>query len=260
MKTRPVLVRLFPLIAVVLKPGLAPAQIPERFTNLQVLPRDTSRKELTQTMRGWASALGVRCGHCHSGGNPETLQGVDFASDSKWEKRTAREMLRMVRGIESRYLRKIEGRPLPAAGAAARPRLSVTCVTCHHGLARPETLDAALERVLRTDGAEAAVRTYRELRAQYLDRGSYDFSERSVNTLAERLLDEKKAGEAALLLEASAEFNKDAAWLQHLLGEARLAGGDRAGALAAFSIALALNPQNGLTRKRVEELQGEKPR
>jgi tetratricopeptide (TPR) repeat protein len=232
----------------------ASAQMPERFTNLQVLPRDIPRKELSLTMRSWASALGVRCGHCHVGGNPDTLEGVDFASDAKWEKRTAREMLRMVQAIGASYLRKIESRPASAGSAALSP-VSVSCITCHHGLARPETLDAVLDRVLRADGVEAAAQRYRELRAEYLTRGSYDFSERSVNTLAERLMEQKKHREAAVLLETSADFNQDAAWLQHLLGEARLALGDKAKALAAFSRALALNPHNDWTRKRLEEVQ-----
>jgi polyisoprenoid-binding protein YceI len=231
----------------------AAAQIPEKFTNLQVLPKDTSRKDLVLTMRGWASALGVRCGNCHVGGNPETLEGVDFASDEKWQKRTARAMVHMVRAVQSDYLAALEARSV-AAGATAEPAVALSCATCHRGLPRPETLDVLLDRIIRTEGPAAALRTYRELRQQYLGRGSYDFSERPLNTVAERLLQEKRAGDAASLLEVGAELNPEAAWLRHLLGEARLAGGDRAGALAAFERALALSPQNDLTRKRVHEL------
>src|SRR5262245_47987825 len=91
--------------------SLASAQIPDKFTNLQVLPKDSSKLQLVTTMRGFASALGVRCTHCHSGGSPDTLQGVDFASDAKWEKRTARTMLRMVNALESDYLAHLEPRP-----------------------------------------------------------------------------------------------------------------------------------------------------
>ena len=234
-------------------------QIPERFTNLEVLPKDIGRRDLVQTMREWASALGVRCGHCHTGGNPETLEGVDFASDEKWEKRTARAMLRMVRAVETDYLQRLESRP-ETAGAKPGPAVALACVTCHRALRRPETIDVVLARVLHEDGPEAAVRTYKELRQQYLGRGSYDFSERPVNTLAERLLHEKRSGDARRLLEMSADFNPDAAWLRHLLGEARLAEGDRAGALAAFERALALSPENTLTRKKVDELRATGPR
>jgi hypothetical protein len=246
-------VKVAALLALSARPGAG--QIPERFTNLRVFPKDTSRKDLVREMRGWASALGVRCGHCHTGGNPETLEGVDFASDAKWEKRTARSMLRMVRGVEADYLHKLERRPTVTGTTGLRPP-PLTCMTCHHGLTRPEALDAVLERSLRAEGAEAAVRTYKELRTKYLDRGSYDFSERSVNTLAERLMQEKRNHDAVVLLEASATFNPDAAWQQHLLGEALLAEGDRTRARAAFARALALNPQNDMTRKRLEELGG----
>jgi len=231
----------------------ASAQIPEKFTNLQVVPKDTSRKELVWLMRGWASALGVRCGHCHTGGNPDTLEGVDFASDDKWEKRTARSMARMVRGLDADYMQKLESRPA-SASVKADPKVAVTCATCHRGLRRPETLDVLLDRVVRAEGAEAAVKTYKDLRKDYLGRGSYDFSERPINTVAEGLMRDQRAKDAAVLLEMGAELNPEASWLTHLLGEARLAEGDRKGALAAYERALALNPQNVATRKRLEEL------
>ena len=242
-------------VGLVLVGGPARAQIPERFTNLRVLPKDVSRRDLVETMRSWASALGVRCGHCHTGGNPDTLEGVDFSSDAKWEKRTARSMLEMVRAIEATHLRGLERRSAPP-GAPTLPPVSLACITCHRGLTRPETLEVVLDRVVQSEGAEAAARTYKKLRAEHLGRGSYDFSERPVNVLAERLLQQKRGRDAAVLLEASLEFNADAAWQQHLLGEARLAAEDRPGALAAFTRALALNPKNVLTRKKVEELQG----
>ena len=47
----------------------AAAQIPEKFVNLQVLPKDLARDSLVQIMRGFSFALGVRCQHCHSGGD-----------------------------------------------------------------------------------------------------------------------------------------------------------------------------------------------
>jgi hypothetical protein len=238
--------------------GPASAQIPERFTNLQVLPKDTSRKDLVWIMRGWASALGIRCGHCHVGGNPDTLEGVDFASDEKWEKRTARGMAKMVRALDEDYMQRLESRPL-SANAQPEPKVAVSCATCHRGLRRPETLDVLLGRIVRTEGADAAVRTYKDLRKEYLGRGSYDFSERPLNTVAESLMQEKRTHDAALLLEMGAEFNPDAAWLRHLLGDALLAEGDRKGALAAYERALALSPENTLTRKKLDELKAREP-
>jgi hypothetical protein len=43
----------------------AAAQFPDKFTNLKVLPKDISKRELESTMRGFAFALSVRCDHCH---------------------------------------------------------------------------------------------------------------------------------------------------------------------------------------------------
>ena len=68
------------------------AQIPDKFTNLKVLPKDISKQELQSTMRGFAFALGVRCEHCHVEKKaPE--HGLDFAADDKDAKKTARLML-----------------------------------------------------------------------------------------------------------------------------------------------------------------------
>ena len=43
----------------------ASAQIPDKFTNLQVLPKDTSKADLQSSMRKFAFALNVRCPYCH---------------------------------------------------------------------------------------------------------------------------------------------------------------------------------------------------
>src|SRR5262249_27152808 len=159
------------IVATVLGAGARPgaAQLPEKFTNLQVLSKDMTRDELVRVMRGWASALGARCDYCHSGGNPQTLEGVDFAADTKREKRIAREMFRMVRALNTDYVAKREPRPA-TEGAAAFP-LRVECVTCHRGLSRPETINALLDRVLAKDGAAATLATYKEMRGQLLASG-----------------------------------------------------------------------------------------
>jgi len=106
----------------------APAQIPEKFTNLRVLPKDIPREELVRVMRGFTGALGVRCNHCHVGPGPATLEGFDFASDDKEAKRVARVMMRMTREINTRLL--------PQTGRS--PLTEVRCMTCHRGVAKPE--------------------------------------------------------------------------------------------------------------------------
>ena len=102
--------------------------IPEKFTNLQVMPKDVSRAELTMIMRMFAMGLGVRCEHCHVGEGND-LSKFDFAADTKAPKATARQMMRMVLHIQD---------DLKGIGDPARmPK--VTCYTCHRGQKMPAT-------------------------------------------------------------------------------------------------------------------------
>src|SRR5262249_58074012 len=110
-------------------------QIPEKFTNLQVLPRGISRSELTNIMRGFSFSLGVRCENCHVAKTPGALIGMDFAADTQDMKKTARTMLRMVDAINRDYVGKLE-KPT---------QTRVDCATCHHGLQHPRSLQAVLE-------------------------------------------------------------------------------------------------------------------
>src|SRR5919202_4175897 len=80
----------------------AQMQIPEKFENLKVLPKDIPRDTLVQVMRTFAMSLGVRCTYCHATepGGPEAggaagraaagapaggpaMERINFASDEK---------------------------------------------------------------------------------------------------------------------------------------------------------------------------------
>src|SRR5215813_8107792 len=82
------------------------------FKNLQVLRPDTDA-DLYGAMSFMAGSLGVTCEHCHV--NP-------WDSDERDAKKTARQMMRMVREINETYF---DGRPV------------VTCAACHHGSLKP---------------------------------------------------------------------------------------------------------------------------
>ena len=236
---------LLPISLLVLLAGLASradGQIPEEFTNLQVLPKDIERRALIETMRGFSFALGVRCEHCHVGG--PMLEDVDFASDEREAKGIARRMLRMVEAINREHISPIRG-----------GETIVQCFTCHRGIARPVTIESILEEVLEADGVEAVVARYRELRNDHYGRGSYDFRDIPLNRLGESLLGAGKAIEAISILELNAEFHADSAWIHQLLGEAYLASGDREKARAAFERSLAIAPENSAVKKRLEELE-----
>lgn len=106
-----------------------------RPTNLQVLPKDISDKQLMNYMHGFKNALGVECSFCHEG-NPATHR-MNFASDAKPQKNTARTMIRMTEEINAKYLSTVHD---PDAAPAQK---IVTCGTCHRGHSMPAPFVAA---------------------------------------------------------------------------------------------------------------------
>lgn len=98
----------------------APAQ------NLQVLPKDMPRPEITALMRTFTAALGVQCTHCHVGTPQERFK------DDLPTKASARKMLKMVLAMNADPLGVKPGEPN-----------KVTCYTCHRGALKPLTAPPA---------------------------------------------------------------------------------------------------------------------
>ena len=102
----------------------------EQYVNLKVLPKNISSKDLQGIMTDdFEDGLGVTCGFCHA--DAKSGHGLDFASDAKPEKEIARAMMRMTLGINKKYFRVKH----PVLGSAV---LTVTCNTCHKGVAFPD--------------------------------------------------------------------------------------------------------------------------
>ncbi|MDP9047043.1 MAG: c-type cytochrome [Bacteroidota bacterium] len=107
--------------------GFKPAD--QQYVNLKVLPKNISSKDLQKIMvDDFEDGLGVACNFCHSA--DKTTGQLDFAADGKPEKEIAREMMRTTIGINKRFF-KIKH---PMIGGA----LTVTCNTCHNGVAFPD--------------------------------------------------------------------------------------------------------------------------
>jgi tetratricopeptide (TPR) repeat protein len=221
------------------------AQIPTKYTNLKVLPADIERPALVFTMRNIAGSLGVRCDHCHVGGDPETLRGVDFASDSLPSKRTARRMLEMVRAINQDYV--------AAIAPDSTRRIEVTCFTCHRGVQRPEPLERILIRLATTEGLPAAMTEYRKLRGTYYGRAAYDFGEGILPWAAELLL-ATRPDLSLELLRSNLEFFPSSAPTYSLMGRISLQRGDTAQAIAHFTRALELLPGDRFLTQALERL------
>jgi tetratricopeptide (TPR) repeat protein len=219
------------------------AQMPDKFTNLQFFPKDIAKKELVSTMRGFSFALGVRCEHCHLQKADKTM---DFAADDKQEKKTARLMLRMVTAINGDYISKV---------LTPTPPARVECVTCHHGLAEPRTINSVLLHTITTKDVNTAIAQYRDLRKQYYGTARYDFGETPLNILTEALMAKERNKDAAAIEELNLELNAPVtAWSLHLAGMAHRASGDLEKAKANYQDALQLDPKDTWAKTQLSEL------
>lgn len=100
------------------------------YRNLKVLPKDISSKDLQGIMvDDFEDGLGVTCSFCHA--NAKTGHGLDFESDAKPEKEIARAMMRMTIGINKKYFKQKHA-------LLGGDGLTVTCNTCHKGVAFPD--------------------------------------------------------------------------------------------------------------------------
>ena len=221
------------------------AQIPDEFTNLKMLPKDISKRELVKIMRSWSGALGARCSYCHVAEDPTDLATFDFASDDKEEKRAAHVMIEMAGEINAVHLSKLEH------GGEARVR----CITCHHGVPKPETIDNVVADVLEKDGLDKAAAEYRKLREEYYGKAAYDFSAGPLNALAERLAQEDKdVANAIAVVRLNIEFNPDDASSHLMLGQLYQASGDKAAAIASIEKSLELDPDNQWAKGLLEKI------
>jgi tetratricopeptide (TPR) repeat protein len=239
-------VRWLTVIAVVIVATRAHAQIPEKFENLQVFPRDVPRAELVQRMREFSFALGVRCEHCHN----EPSEGVAnrYASDAKPLKTQARAMLRMVASINGTLLAQLPSHATPA--------VKVDCVTCHRGLPLPKTLQTTLYEIATADGAAAAAARYRELRKTQFGTGRYNFGEWETNELARRLAETGNTDAAITMLQTNAEFYPQSPDIDVMLGELHLRRGEKDVAIGRFRSALTKAPDHERAKLRLRELEG----
>jgi tetratricopeptide (TPR) repeat protein len=243
------------LLAILLVgPSSASAQIPDTFKNLKVLPKDITKDQLLQVMRGFTTGLGVRCDFCHvepagprGPGGPPT----DFASDEKEDKAKARVMMKLVHAINTDYLPQLsEGEAPP----------QITCETCHRGTDEPpEPLSTKLAHAVTTKGVDAAFDTYADLKTKYSEAGLYDFREPSLLRTARTLAEEQHAPEALAFMKKAKAMFPQSAEVAASLGSALVQAGDVEGGKAELERALTLDPNNGQARFVLERLKRTAP-
>ena len=221
---------------------------PEEFTNLQILPEDIEPRQLTNMMRGFATGLGVRCEHCHVGEPGQPLSSFDFASDDREAKIKAREMMRMVRAVNSEYLTQL--------GERSEPPIEVQCATCHHGQSRPQTLQRVLLEAHEKDGLDAVRDKYGELRKIYYGTWTFDFTESQLVGVAQQIAVREKSDDAIAILQLNVEYFPQSGTTHYAIGEQYLIRGDTTAAVSSYRTSLELQPDNRAARRRLSELGG----
>ena len=258
-------------LSVVAFASTAVAQLPQKPENLQVLPKTMPTDSVVPIMRGITLSLGVRCSFCHveregaaapppaapapgapptsAGGGPgpgfDPFRNIDFKSDEKDHKKTARVMMRMVDSINTRFLAAIPNRDDPPT--------NVTCMTCHRGLSKPATIETVLMNTIARAGVDSAIVRYRLLRND-LASGKYNFSEQPVSDVAQKLSAQAKYDDAIKLLTMLQEFYPNSANIDFQLAETYIAKGDRDQGIARLRAVLAKNPNDRRARQRLQQL------
>lgn len=220
---------------------------PEKAKNLKVLPKDTDPQKLRAIMGAFSSSLGVRCQYCHVGKEGQPLSTFDFPSDSVPKKDIARGMMKMVESINA-DIEKIT--------PASQDRITVGCVTCHHGVARPRTLADELAKVYDASGPDSVAARYRALRTRYYGSGSYDFSENALGGVARRAIEKKDYPSAIALLKVNVEQFPESGMAHGMLAEAYVAAGDTVHAIPELERSVQLDPRNERAARTLKQLKG----
>jgi hypothetical protein len=192
-------------------------------------------------MQQVAAALGVACEYCHAPRGESPRQ----TANGRPRLDVGREMIAMTHALNASVQ--------SATGKTAREAAAVTCATCHRGVAIPRPLGDILIVTGVREGADAAVKQYRELRAQYYGRGSYDFGEETLLGVARRLANARP--EVAIpLAELNLEFFPKS--VNSLVQKAIAQGGrDDEGAVVTLKKALEIDPENGEIKGRLYQIE-----
>lgn len=239
----------YKLALLLIIPSVLAAQVPDKFTNLKILPKTISKEDLLKVMRSFSEALGTRCDFCHAE-NKSKANSLDFASDDKTAKAVARIMLNMTNDINNQDLSKLKD-----FEQFKDDIVQVKCVTCHHGVTVPQTLSQVLMEAIKTDGLEEAVNTYHKLYDQYYGGFSYNFKDNSLAELTHMLLEDKNFDAAVRISNLNIEMYPKSGLAYFTLGETCEAIGDKAKAIENVKKALELIPDNMMFQRKLQQLQ-----
>jgi hypothetical protein len=216
-------------------------------TNLQIIPKDTPRPQVIQTMQAFTQSLGVQCAYCHVDEGRGGRQ--DYAADEKPTKKAARGMMIFAREINEK---------LPAAvGKSADATTRVGCATCHRGVPIPRQIADIVTEAAASGGATAGLAKFKELRTQFYGGQSYDFSENSLLTIAQRANAAQKPDDALAYVQANLEYYPKSVRSYLLLSQIHQAKSDKDAAIKDVEKALEIDPNNNQAKARLQQLKGQ---
>jgi cytochrome c2 len=197
-------------------------------------------REPLPNMQAIAEALGVTCEYCHARGPAATEAPAGPAKIA-----VAKQMIAMTRELN----KTIETASAKATGVAAK----VDCVTCHRGVPIPKQLGDLLWETAGKQGSAAAIAQYRELRARFYGKATYDFSEQTLLGLSQRIAN-ARPDDGIAFAKLNIEFypNSSASYQALAFGYTRKV--DDANAIVALEKAVELDPGNNVARGQLEQL------
>ena len=154
---------------------------------------------------------------------------------------------------------RINGELLAAIPDRGSPPIQVSCITCHRGAPRPLMLEDTLGTVLARLGLDSMTATYDRLKQRYTGRFAFDFGQRSLNTLADRLIEQRQFAEARRVLELNISEHPQAWDPVFTLAQVLEAQGERDLAIAQYQKVLTLFATHGPSRRRLQALTGRAP-
>lgn len=250
MRAKNILTRLI-LISIATIAGTANAQIPievyQNPQNLQVLPQDISPEGLRDAMFAVGEQVGIRCSQCHDFEADTPIDERDYASDKKELKRVAREMMRMVEGIND-TVSSIDRDP-------DHTPITVSCVTCHRGVSQPRQIEEVFQTAAKEDGLNSAIAQYMELRNRWFAMSAYDFTAWKLGGIAQSIFDSGDTDGGMRLHALNLELNSNDGSVFYHRAESYEKQGRIEDAISDFERALAMEEESfGFLIDRIEQL------
>lgn len=120
-------------------------------------------------------------------------------------------------------------------------------------------LEDTLATVIALFGPDSAAATYDRIKQRYTGRFAFDFGQRSLNTLATRLIEQNKLPEARRMLELNIREHPDAWDPVNTLAQVLETLGEKDLAVAQYRRVLELFPTYSPAKRRLEILTGKAP-